>query len=262
MSSVPFDRRADIESVHRVQRLPGLRSGHVNLPGRILHHAGIEGQQIADVARGRIGNVHDLRRVHRALVGGLLGIDAGHRRGYVHLLAHDLLVRQHHLHAVLARVNPALIGLVESGLLHVNPVRLLLPQREGAVSRVIRPQMRRLQSRFRDRHLRAGNRHAVLVDYRNGDGRAKLLRLPAGDDGAEEKKQARHGPPGAFKTQHEDKSELAFAVPPRRQYTAGPCASPVQRRSASRAASSSLPGSGFNGTTITVPGGAASKLRA
>ena len=58
-------------------------------------------------------------------------------------------------------------------------------------------------------------------------GRAKALRLPAGEDSAEEKKQTRRGPPDAFKPQHEDKSERAFAVPPRRQYSATPFALPL-----------------------------------
>ena len=49
----------------------------MNLPGAILHYAGIEGQQVADVARGWIGNAHNLRRVHGAGVGGLFGIDSG-----------------------------------------------------------------------------------------------------------------------------------------------------------------------------------------
>ena len=139
------------------------------------------------------------------------------------------------LHAALACFDSALVGLVKSGLLHLKPVRFLLPQRVSAVSRVIRPQVRRFQSWLRDRYLRAWNRHAVLVDHGHGDwgpqrrgfvagvddGRAKVLLLPAGDYGAEEKKQTRHGPPDAFKTRHEDKSEPASAVPPRCQYSAG-----------------------------------------
>ena len=88
----------------------------------------------------------------------------------------------------LARFDSALVGLVESGLLDVNPIRLLLPQRVAAVSRVIRPHLRRLQSRLRDRHLRARNRHAVLVDHRHREGvRASVAgRLP---NTAQSKKQ-------------------------------------------------------------------------
>ena len=119
------DRRADVESVHRVQRFPRLRARHMHLLCRILHHAGKERQQVADVARSLIGNVDDLRGVHRRPVGNLLVVDPGQRCSHVYLLVHDLFVRQCHLYARLFRFDPARIRRVETRLLHVKLIRIL-----------------------------------------------------------------------------------------------------------------------------------------
>jgi hypothetical protein len=63
-----------------------------------------------------------------AVFRNLLRVDARRRRRHIHLLAHNLLMRYHHFHAVLIGSDAALIGLIESSLLNGDPVRLTLPR--------------------------------------------------------------------------------------------------------------------------------------
>ena len=97
------------------------------------------------------------------LIGDLLHIDARARRGDVDLFAHNLHVRQGNLYAALIRIDAGFVGLVESRLLHVDPVRLPPTKSSGADSGVIRPQIRRIESGLGDRspalRARAGRFH-------------------------------------------------------------------------------------------------------
>ena len=147
--------------------------------------------------RCRIGNIHDLLRIHRALVRNLLRINPRRRRRHIHLLANNLLVRQHDLHtglthAVFIWASAARLGFVESRLLHGDLVQLVLLGLVPAVPRVIRPQLRRRDSRLHNCHLRAGNRCAVFIDHRQGDAHDRTLRSGSRECNPDQKKH-RHG---------------------------------------------------------------------
>ena len=124
----------------------------------------------------------------------LPSIDAGNRRGYVHLLHDNLFVCQHHPDAVHARVNLALHGLVEAGLLGANLVRRVLVKDVSAMAGIVGPQPDGGESRLKNRNLSAGNRQAILVHGRQDNRRADGWRLRPCKDCAEEKKQAGEEP--------------------------------------------------------------------
>ena len=114
---------ADIESIQQIEGGVGLGSGHMNLPRSILHHARGEGQQIADVARSRIRQVDDGRRIEGAFVGDLFEIDAAWGRDDIHLLEHYLLMGQLHFHELEMSVGLVLRRFIKALLLHAKLVR-------------------------------------------------------------------------------------------------------------------------------------------
>ena len=118
------------------------------------------------------------------------------RRGYIHLLLHDLLVRQHNPHALRARVHAALYGLIEARFPGSNLVGTTLAWNKAAATREIAPQGKRAFTRLDHGHLGPCNRLAVLVHNcyanfgRQVQSRSAGLHLPARNNCAEANKQA------------------------------------------------------------------------
>ncbi len=151
----PADRRANIESIQRVQSRPGLRSGHVHLASRIRNHARIERQQVADVARGGVGHIDDLRQIHGALIGGLLRVYAGDRGSYADLLEHHLLVIEDNSRFPRERIDLAQYRLIEPRLFDAHAVGLFLLEEVRSLSGVIGRKANLRVSRLKNDHLRA-----------------------------------------------------------------------------------------------------------
>ena len=90
----------------------------MSLPCQVHNHAGIEGQQVADVARSGIGNVGNFFDIENTRVGGLLGIDAAGGGDHTDLLLDDRFVRQRKPDRLLGSADLTLQSLVEARFLH------------------------------------------------------------------------------------------------------------------------------------------------
>jgi len=88
----------------------------MHLAGGIGDDAGGEGQEIADVNVGGVGNVDDLRNVHGLLVGDLLRVDAGRGGMDVDLLLDELDAGERYAEGGLCGIDVVGGGLVEARL--------------------------------------------------------------------------------------------------------------------------------------------------
>src|SRR6185437_7912018 len=112
---VAVDGRADIKTVKQVERFPSLRPGDMDLLAGALDHTRIERQQIANVARGWIRNVDDLRGIHDLRIGDLVRIDSRRRRSDIDLFPDDLLVSDNHVQSGKIGIDGAFGSLIEAG---------------------------------------------------------------------------------------------------------------------------------------------------
>src|ERR1700679_3055680 len=95
----------------------------MGLPVQVLNYARIVRKQVANIARGLIRDVDDLRRAHRAYIGSLLRIDRGGGCYYADLLTHDLLMRKGHLNSFKLGIDVSHHPLIETLLFDLQLVR-------------------------------------------------------------------------------------------------------------------------------------------
>ena len=159
----------------------------MNLSAVILHYSRIERQQIADIARWLIRNVRDLRSAHIAHLGRLRWINPWARCDHVHLLAHDLLMREGKLDRQLLWIDLRHLRAIETLLLHVDCVGRVTVNAVLATAGVVRSQSLRWKTCLGDHHLGLRDSDSIFVVYGDFDLAALRKGRPhAANENAEE----------------------------------------------------------------------------
>ena len=142
----------------------------MDLAGGIGDNAGREGQEIADVDVGGVGNVDDFRNVHCLLIGDLLRVDGGGGGADVDLLLYELYAGEDDADGGSLRVEVIGGAEVEAGFFDADCVGLGLARSEGAAAVVVGGDMEGGFGGLLDGDLRGGDYDAVLVDHGEGYG--------------------------------------------------------------------------------------------